>query len=259
MQCSYLERPGKVKLAYHYSAPSGSGKDLPQVFFLGGFKSDMGGTKATWLEARCAERGQGYLRFDYSGHGHSGGKFEDGTIGSWMGDALDIFDHIGATSVILVGSSMGGWISLLVARQREKFLAGVIGIAAAPDFTLEMRGKLSDAQRAEMAENGHTILPNEYSDEPYIITQALFEESDNHLLLADKQDLEMPLIIIQGMLDPDVPWEITSKIESAYAKADLDIVLIDDGDHRLSRPEDLEVIDKEIAALSNRNNVSVSL
>jgi pimeloyl-ACP methyl ester carboxylesterase len=133
MDCQYLKRPGKKDIAYHYVQPKGAGKDLPHIFFLGGFKSDMNGTKALYLHKRCEERGQGFLRFDYTGHGQSGGDFTDGTIGAWKQDALDIFDHVGAERVILVGSSMGGWISLLVAREREASIYGLIGIAAAPD------------------------------------------------------------------------------------------------------------------------------
>ncbi|MAE50694.1 MAG: alpha/beta hydrolase [Micavibrio sp.] len=259
MECQFLKRSGKNDIAYHYSAPVGEGKDLPHVFFLGGFKSDMNGTKATYLEAQCKARGQGFLRFDYTGHGQSGGDFVDGTIGSWKGDALDIFDHIAADKVILVGSSMGGWISLLVAREREKFLHGIIGIAAAPDFTIDMWfNRLNESQRQEIEEKGRAELPNDY-DEPYILTKALFEDGKQHLLLDAEQDIDVPMVLIQGMADPDVPWEVTARIEKAFPKSEVDIVLIEDGDHRLSRPEDLALLDKEVTNLSHRNNQYSSL
>lgn len=260
MPCSYLERDGKQKLAYHYTPPVGAGAALPQVFFLGGFKSDMNGTKATHLEALCKARGQGFLRFDYSGHGSSGGKFEEGTIGIWKQDALDMFDYIGAAPVILVGSSMGGWISLLLARERESSIAGVIGLAAAPDFPPAMWDGLDEAIKTDILTKGRAALPNAYSDEPYILTKALFDDANNHLILSEEQGFRGSLVLIQGVQDPDVPWQTVKRIESVYKKADsVDIVLIEDGDHRLSRPEDLDLIDREIVALSHKNNRIVTL
>jgi pimeloyl-ACP methyl ester carboxylesterase len=254
MDCQYLKRSGKEAIAYHYTPPSGSGAALPQVVFLGGFKSDMNGTKAQYLEQRCAERGQGFLRFDYTGHGQSGGEFTDGTIGVWKRDALDIIDHIGAGRVILVGSSMGGWIALLTACERASLVHGIIGIAAAPDFTIDMWfNRLNEAQRAEIEKFGRVDLPNDYDDAPYILTKALFDDGKNHLLLDKEQTLDVPMVLIQGMADPDVPWETTARIEKAFPKSDIDIVLLEDGDHRLSRDEDLKLIDKEVMSMSHRN------
>lgn len=254
MDCQYLKRSGKDDIAYHYVAPKGAGTSLPHLFFLGGFKSDMNGTKAQHLQQRCIERGQGFLRFDYSGHGKSGGDFTAGTIGRWKQDALDIFDHIGAERVILVGSSMGGWISLLVARERQTAIHGIIGIAAAPDFTVDMWfNRLNEEQRADIEKNGQVELPNDYDDAPYILTKALFDDGRDHLLLDKEQILDVPMVLIQGMDDPDVPWETTARIEKAFPKSDVEIVLLEDGDHRLSRPEDLRLIDKEIVSLSHRN------
>lgn len=254
MDCQYLKRPGKGDIAYHYLPPTESGKDLPHVMFLGGFKSDMNGTKAQYLEQQCQKRGQGFLRFDYTGHGQSGDEFINGTIGRWKQDALDIFDHIGMDKVILVGSSMGGWISLLTAQERQSAIQGIIGIAAAPDFTIDMWfNRLNEAQRAEIEKNGQVDLPNDYDDSPYILTRALFDDGKDHLLLDKEQSLTVPMVLIQGMADPDVPWETTARIEQAFPKCDIDIVLVEDGDHRLSRPEDLELIDKEVVNLSYRN------
>jgi len=161
-----LKRPNKPDIAYIYTPPAGKGAALPQVIFLGGFKSDMAGTKAVYLEEQCKARGQGYLRLDYSGHGYSGGKFEDGTIGSWKNDALAVIDHLQLRDVILVGSSMGGWISLIMTVQRPDLVKAVIGIAAAPDFTDDMWfNRLDDKLRAEITLNGKVAIPNDYSDD----------------------------------------------------------------------------------------------
>ena len=253
MSVQYLERDGKNKLAYHYTPPKN--KDLPTVFFLGGFKSDMNGSKATFLEKQCKSRGQGYVRFDYSGHGGSDGDFVDGTIGGWADDATAMFDHIAAERAILIGSSMGGWISLLLANKRSESVEALIGIAAAPDFTKDMWfNRLTDAQRQEIETKGRADLPNDYSDEPYILTKELFDDGENHFLLDKPQNLDIPMTLLQGMADPDVPWETTVRIQNAFEKADVDIVFIEDGDHSLSRPEDLEVLDHELMSLCNRND-----
>ena len=254
MACQYLEREGKTKLAYHYTPPTEKGAHLPTLFFLGGFKSDMTGTKATYLEAKCQERGQGYIRFDYSGHGSSEGKFADGTIGQWADDALDMFDHISPKSCLLIGSSMGGWVSLLLAGKRASNIHALIGIAAAPDFTKDLWfNRLNEEQRAILEEQGYVETPNDYSDEPYIFTKALFDDGERHVLLDKQQDLDIPITLIQGMQDPDVPWETAVRIQNSYLKADVDIIFIDDGDHSLSRPQDLDVLNREILALCQRN------
>ena len=250
--CKFLERNGKAKLAYHYTPATEAGQNLPLVFFLGGFKSDMNGTKAHFFEEQCRARGQAYLRFDYTGHGQSGGAFTDGTIGLWRRDALDMLDYIAPREVLLVGSSMGGWIALHVALARVGIVKGVIGIAAAPDFTAEMwESRLSEDQRQEILKTGQAELPNQYSDEPYILTKALFEDGKKNLLLDKEHKIEVPVSLVQGMLDPDVPWELTAKIQNAFKGTEVDIILIEDGDHSLSRPEDLDIIDREIVSLSH--------
>ncbi|MFN3700621.1 MAG: alpha/beta fold hydrolase [Alphaproteobacteria bacterium] len=258
MNIEFLKRSNKPNLAYCYTPPlSGTkGENAPIVMFLGGFNSDMAGTKAGYLEEQCKARGQGFIRFDYSGHGESDGSFKDGTIGIWKEDAASILDHINPQRVILVGSSMGGWISLLLALERPQKLTGLIGIAAAPDFTKDMwASSLSDEQRAEIAKQGYIAVPNEYSDEPYILTKALFDDAKNNFILDRTHSLDIPMVFVQGVQDPDVPWETTSKIQAVFPKADIEIVLIDDGDHRLSRPEDLEIINRELIGLSNPPNI----
>lgn len=255
MNCLYLERSGKPNLAYHYTSPNEQGANLPTVVFLGGFKSDMNGTKANFLENACKEKGQAYLRFDYTGHGQSGGKFEDGTIGIWKQDALDIFDHLQIENALLIGSSMGGWLSLLLALERTENIHALIGIAAAPDFTNDLWfNRLNEEQRDIVLEKGYVETPNNYSDEPYIFTKALFDDGKSHFLLENENDLDIPMTLMQGMQDPDVPWETSVRIQKAFPKADIDIIFIDDGDHSLSRPEDLEMLNRELVSLSNRNN-----
>lgn len=250
MQVQYLERSGKPELAYIHT-PAGAARKYPAVMFMGGYRSDMTGTKATYLEGVCKARGQGYLRFDYSGHGASGGRFEEGTVGSWREDALDILEHVfGSQPVVLVGSSMGGWIALLCALARAGQVRGLIGIAAAPDFTEDLyRNRLDDDQRKVLMDTGKVEIPNDYSDEPYHFTRAIYEEAKKHLLLNRKQAVDFSIRLIQGLQDKDVPWETAVRIQNAFEPPDMDIVFVEDGDHSLSRPEDLELIDREIKAL----------
>lgn len=250
MSISYLKRPDKPDLAYIYTPASEKGSHLPLVMFCGGYRSDMKGTKAVYLEEQCKARGQAYVRFDYAGHGDSEGQFEDGTIGSWCEDALAVFDHVAQGPVLVVGSSMGGWMALLIARAREGGVHGVIGIAAAPDFTQEMYGRLSDQQKYDFAQNGFVEVPNDYSDEPYYFTQGFYEEAKAHLLLEHDHKHDFPIRLVHGMRDVDVPWETAARIQKTYHESDLDILYIQDGDHRLSRPEDLDVIDREVRSLS---------
>lgn len=250
MDVHYLEREHKPTLAYHTIPADGAGKSLPTVIFMGGYRSDMTGTKATYLEKQCAARGQAYVRFDYRGHGESDGIFADSTIGDWLEDALAIFDLTVKKKAIIVGSSMGGWIALLTGLLREHKIAGLIGIAAAPDFTEELYSRLSDAQKQALEEHGIAHIPNDYSDEPYIYKKSFYEEAKSHLILEQKHNVKFPIRLIQGMQDADVPWETALKIQKAFDNKELDVVMIDDGDHRLSRPQDLEIIDREIESLS---------
>lgn len=249
MALSYLERAGKPRLAYHYH--EGDSADLPLLMFCGGYRSDMNGTKAMFLEDFCASRGQSYLRFDYSGHGASGGAFEDGTIGQWRDDAMDMLSSVGGDKpALIVGSSMGGWIGLLMALELESQIAGLIGIAAAPDFTARIwQDDLSEEQRADVYKTGRFEAPNDYSDEPYIFTKALFEDGEKNLVLTGAHDVKTPMVLLQGKEDADVPWETVRQIEAAFVRARIKTVLIKDGDHRLSREQDLARLAQEIAVL----------
>lgn len=245
-----LTRPGQPALAYVYTESTGEGKKLPLVMFCGGYRSDMSGTKATTLEQRCKDRGQAYLRFDYSGHGLSEGKFDDGTIGQWKQDAVDVLEHVCESGpAVLVGSSMGGWIALLVATSWKGTLKGLVGIAAAPDFTEDIHARLSEEQKKELQDKGRLAVANDYSDVPYAFTRALYEEAKKHLLLTKERSIDFPISLVQGMRDKDVPWETTARIQKAFTGAEVDVVLVGDGDHRLSRDEDIELIDREIKRL----------
>jgi pimeloyl-ACP methyl ester carboxylesterase len=228
---------------------------FPTVVFLGGFKSDMTGGKATALDEFCNARGLAFLRFDYSGHGASSGDFLDGTISRWSADALAAIDRLTEGPLILVGSSMGGWIMLLAALQRRARIKGLIGIAPAPDFTEELiwrRLPGSDQHRLMM--QGRLEQPSEYSAEPYVITRALIEDGRRHLLLGGTTggaiDLDMPVRLLHGMRDPDVPYRQSLRLAESLASRDVRVTLIKDGDHRLSRPEDLALLCDAVAELA---------
>ncbi|WP_426957277.1 alpha/beta hydrolase [Muricoccus radiodurans] len=240
-----LVRPDGVPLAW--AALPGTG---PAVVFLGGFRSDMEGTKAIHLRDACAARGRAFLRLDYSGHGASGGDFEDGTIGAWAEDAALVIGACAPGPVVLVGSSMGGWIALLLTRRwGETRVRGLIGLAAAPDFTEALiPAELTEADRATLARDGVLRRPSAYG-EPIPITARLLEEGRDQLLLGAPISFAGPVRLLQGMADPDVPWQHALRIVSALAGADVQLTLIKDGDHRLSRPEDLALLTRTLDAL----------
>ncbi|MBS0521095.1 MAG: alpha/beta hydrolase [Proteobacteria bacterium] len=214
--------------------------NAPTVVFLGGFRSDMTGTKAMALETWAHKRGQAYLRFDYFGHGQSSGRFEDGTIGRWLDDSLAAIDQLTAGRLVLVGSSMGGWLSLLAARVRPDRLAGLVLIAAAPDFTERMllRG-LSTEERERLQREGRLERPSQYSPEPSIFTWKLIQEGRNHLLLDKPLALPCPVRLLHGQSDPDVPWEYSLQIAQHLEAPEVITTFIKGGDHRLSTPADI--------------------
>ena len=232
---SLLKREGRDTIAYR--AMDGTS---PGVMFCGGFMSDMTGTKATALEAHCRSTGRAFVRFDYAGHGESGGAFRDGTIGSWRDDALAVLDRIAMGPQILVGSSMGGWIVLLLAQARPERVAGLVGVAAAPDFTEDLIwATLDDEGRRTLTETGEIVMPCDYGDDPYPITMGLIEEGRDHLLLGAPIALRRPIHLLQGMRDEDVPWRTALQIAERVESERVTVELIKDGDHRLSRDEDL--------------------
>lgn len=216
-----------------------------------GFMSDMTGGKALALEELCRARGQAYLRFDYRGHGASSNAFKEGCIGDWADDALDVLDRLTQGPQLLVGSSMGGWIMLLTALARPERVAGLVGIAPAPDFTENLIWReLTERQRRVMAEQGFVEIPSDYGDQPYVITQRLIEDGRQHLLLdKGKRPLAMPVRIIQGMEDKDVPWQTALDILKAVESQDVEVTFVKAGGHRLSDPEDLARLTRTVAAL----------
>jgi pimeloyl-ACP methyl ester carboxylesterase len=238
-----LDRGDGVELAWAQLAGRG-----PTVVFLPGFGSDMAGEKATTLAAWCAATGRSMLRLDYSGHGVSGGVFTSGSIGRWAEDARFVIDRLTDGNLVLVGSSMGGWIALLLARARPERVAGIVGIAAAPDFTERMRATMTPEERATLARDGVLVRPSRYGD-PYRITQGLLEDGGRHLLLDGPIPLRCPVRLLHGQQDADVPWELALTLAERLESAEVQVTLVKDGDHRLSRPQDLVLLRRTVAAL----------
>jgi pimeloyl-ACP methyl ester carboxylesterase len=219
----------------------------PGVFWLSGYKSDMNGTKAQALALWAEQHGRAFVRFDYSGHGESQGNFLEGTIGRWLAESLMVFTACCRGPQILVGSSMGGWLALLLARELQRRgesvapLAGMVLIAPAVDFTEELMWKrFTPAIKGELETKGVWARPSEYSAEPYLVTRQLIEEGRNHLLLGGMIETRCPVRILQGVEDPDVPWQHAVELVSRFASDDIVLTLVKDGDHRLSRAEDIE-------------------
>jgi pimeloyl-ACP methyl ester carboxylesterase len=228
---------------------------LPGLFWLGGFKSDMMGTKAIALDAWAATRHRACVRFDYSGHGESGGDFIDGTIGRWLEESVAVFGQFCAGPQVVIGSSMGGWMALLLARELARrpatvaSLAGLVLIAPAPDFTEELMWKgFSPQARQAIEATGVWLRPSEYG-EPYPITRALIEEGRKHLLLGSAIEVGCPVRILQGAQDPDVPWRHAFALAHRLPADDVVLTMIQDGDHRLSRPQDIARIIAAVAEI----------
>jgi pimeloyl-ACP methyl ester carboxylesterase len=221
----------------------------PGVFWLGGFMSDMSGIKATFLESQSKKRGQAFMRFDYSGHGASAGDFEANNIGTWLQDALDVFDNLTTGPQIVVGSSMGGWIGMLLTLARPDRVAGLVGLAAAPDFTEDVYQQLSEEEKRQVEEEGVLYIPSDYGS-PYPLSRHLFEDGRRHLLLHKKVPITCPVRLIHGKKDPDVPWQKSEKTLSMIESDDKKVIWVDDGDHRLSRDHDLQLIDRVITGIS---------
>lgn len=248
------EGRNRRRIAFRSRAAAGPGS--PGAVWLGGFKSDMLSTKAERLDAWAAARGRAFLRFDYSGHGESSGRFEDGTIGLWLAESLDLIRRQTRGPQILVGSSMGGWIALLAARALAKSgeterLAGLVLIAPAVDFTEAlMWPRMPPEARRDIETKGVWMRPSAYSPQPYPVTRALFEDGRDHLLLGGSVRAHCPVHILQGMRDPDVPWEHAMTLVQALSGDPVTITLVKDGDHRLSREEDIARLLAAVEALA---------
>lgn len=240
-----LARSDGARIAYHKTEGAG-----PGVIFFGGFMSDMTGSKATFLEELCRVQGRSFIRFDYQGHGASSGKFADGTITTWSQDALAVLDELTDGPQVLVGSSMGGWIALLTALARPDRVAGLVGIAAAPDFTerLMWPSFSADIQR-QIMEEGVYYQPTDYGDEPYAITRHLIEDGRRNLILDRPVPLDMPVRLIHGQKDADVPWQLSLDTAAALTSSDVEVTLVKDGDHRLSTQADLARLGGVLEAL----------
>lgn len=225
----------------------------PTFVWLGGFKSDMAGTKAQHLAEWACRRGQGFVRFDYSGHGQSGGQFAERTVTDWLGDALAVADQQTTGPLVLVGSSMGGWIALLAARARPDRVRGLLLIAPAADFTERlMWAGFSPEVRRQIETVGRWERPSAYDPEPYVITRALIEDGRRHLLMDAPIPFAGPVRILQGGRDPDVPAAHAQALVGLIRAPDVRFELIADGDHRLSRPQDLERLTATATELAER-------
>lgn len=237
-----------IRIAYHQQ----QGEGEVGVLFLPGFRSDMESTKAMALAEWCAANNVPYTRFDYFGHGKSEGEFIDYTIGKGLESALAMLDQVARGPQILVGSSMGGWIGLLASRERKGQVRGLVGIAAAPDFTDRMRPKMNGEQQAALDKDGVVWVHSDFFDNDYPITQTLIDDGKNHFLLDDVIGLEIPIHLLQGQLDEDVPWQTALKIAERVTSDEVTVTLVKDGDHRLNRPQDLALLLEAVERLLAR-------
>jgi pimeloyl-ACP methyl ester carboxylesterase len=236
---------GADSIAYHRHPGR-----APGIVFIGGFRSDMTGTKATFLEDLARQRGQAFLRFDHFGHGQSSGRFEDATVSRWGTDMVTVLDQLTEGPQILIGSSMGGWVMLLAARARPQRIHALIGIAPAPDFTRRlMWRRFSDAQRTALMRDGIIHIPSDYG-EPAPITRALIEDGDRCTVLDAPIALDRPVRLLHGMADPDVPYQHSFEILERLTGGDVRLTLVKDGDHRLSRDQDLKLLADTIDEVS---------
>ena len=232
-----------IRLAYRHRAGR-----APTTVFLPGYMSDMGGGKAEAFDAWAAATGRAYLRLDYSGCGASGGAFDEGSIGRWTADVLAVIDAVVAGPVVLVGSSMGGWIALRVALARPAQVVGLVGIAAAPDFT-DWGLTLDDADRASLVARGFVERASPYGDAPYRYTRALLDDAPAQRLLGGEIAVDCPVRLLHGQADPDVPWQLSLDLAARLRSADVQVALVKDGDHRLSRARDLALLTRTLDAL----------
>ncbi len=246
----YLERGEGERIAFQHHAASSN--DLPGILFCPGFHSDMQGDKALYLQEWCSASGRQFTRFDYFGHGQSSGEVLKGRIGRWRDDTIAILDEVTEGAQIIVGSSMGGWMMLLAAIVRPERIAGLVGIAAAPDFTrLMLASRFDSAMLDQLNTQGYVDMPNRYDDgEPYRIEKGFIEEAESHILLDAEIAIDVPVRLLHGQLDADVPWQRSLEIAERIHSRDVEVQLVKDGDHRLSRPQDLVRLRRTIESVS---------
>jgi pimeloyl-ACP methyl ester carboxylesterase len=227
-------------LAYHRSEGD---KSKPTVIFLGGLMSDMEGTKATSIEKFCKEKNYSFIRFDYIGHGQSSGKFTDGTITIWKDNVIQIIDELSEGELILIGSSLGGWLMILAALARKDRIVGLVGLASAPDFTEELIwDKMTLEEKAELKENGVFNLKSDYGDEPYHITKELIEDGRKNIVLDKKINIDCPVRLLHGMDDEDVPNYLSIALGQQLTTDNMCVNLVAGGDHRLSTDDNIKLI-----------------
>jgi len=236
-----LPRPDRPALAYDHRPGTG-----PTIVFLPGYLSDMGGSKALALDSWAAREGRAMLRLDYAGCGASAGAFEDQSLADWRDDVLAVIDATVTGPLLLVGSSMGGWLMLLVALARPERVVGLVGIAAAPDFT---EWGFDADQRAVLARDGRIAEPSAYGDQPYVTTRRFWESGQDHRLLDGTIAIDCPVRLLHGQADADVPFAIGLRLAAALRSADVQTLLVKDGDHRLSRPQDIALLIATVARL----------
>lgn len=236
-----LYRAPAPRLAYRAQAGA-----APTMIFLPGYGSDMDGAKAQYLHGWAAAQGRAFVRFDYRGCGASGGRFDEATLVDWLDDTLAVIDGLTRGPIILVGSSMGGWIMLHAARARPQRVAGLVGIAAAPDFT---DWGFSQAEKLAIVEQGRIERASAYADAPMVTTRAFWASGEGMRLLHAPVALDCPVRLLHGQRDPDVPWHHSLHLAEKLTGADVQITLVKDGDHRLSRPQDLGLLSQTISAL----------
>jgi pimeloyl-ACP methyl ester carboxylesterase len=251
---TFLTTPQGRHIAYVQT----QGKE-PGVVFLGGFRSDMTGSKALHLQSWAKATGRAFLRFDYSGHGQSRGAFVDGSISDWLEDAAAVIDVLTTGPQVLVGSSMGGWIALLLARDHPERVAGLVGIAAAPDFTETMwDSEFSPSDRSRLVDEGVLLRPSDYSDEPYPITHRLIEDGRRNLVLTGPLHLPVPVRLLQGTRDTDVPPSVALRLLDHVTSPDLALTLVRDADHRFSTPACLTLLVETVESVLSAQHLRVA-
>jgi len=242
---SILTREDGATIAYHCQ----DGR-APGVVFMGGFMSDMNGTKAASLDAFCRARGQAFLRFDYFGHGRSSGEFSEATVGRWKDDALCVLDNLTAGPQVLVGSSLGGWIMLLAALARPARVKALIGVASAPDATEDlMWNRFPPELRATILRDGQARIPSAYGAEGYLITRKLIEDGRRHRVMGKPIPVSCPVRLLHGMRDEDVPYQVSIDLAANLESEDVRVELVKDGNHRLSRDQDLALLARTLESL----------
>lgn len=253
---SIMARHSKLPCGNHLAYHSIKGTRSPGVVFLNGFRSEMNGRKAMVLEQHCRRTNRSFVRFDYLGHGESSGHFMDLTLSDWIRDALNILDIVTKGPQILVGSSMGAWIAVHVALQRPNRVVGIVGVAAAPDFTEDAWKELSIAEKQELEANGVIYRPSKYSADPYPITKKLLDDAKQWLLLDNEKSIPItcPVHLIHGQKDTDISWRQSMALSERLDSLDVTVTLIKNGNHRLSEPNDLERIASAVEAIADGQN-----